>query len=91
MVIIVIDVLTEKIYKFKANDKNVNFPNHFCLGSIFIKLEAKEVSLKGNAYDFSVDYDAIDKSNILNIRKYLVLKNNIKQCAGLLKTCLLYK
>ena len=58
-----------KINKFKANSKNVNFPCEFCLGSI---------SLKGNVYDFSVDYDAIDKSNIINIHKYLMVKNNIE-------------
>ena len=28
-------------------------------------------------YNFSVDYDAIDKSNILNIHKYLLTKNSI--------------
>ena len=33
--------------------------------------------IKGNVYDFSVDYSAIDKSNILNIHKYLMIKNNI--------------
>ena len=37
----------------------------------------EEISLKGNAYDFSVDYDDIDKSTILNIHKYLMIKNNI--------------
>ena len=29
-------------------------------------------------YDFSVDYDAIDKSNILNIRKYLMIDNDMQ-------------
>ena len=29
--------------------------------------EFREVSLKGNVYDFSVDYNATDKSDILNI------------------------
>ena len=29
-------------------------------------------------YDFSVDYNAIDNSNILNTHKCLVVKNNIK-------------
>ena len=33
--------------------------------------------IKGNVYAFSVDYSAIDKSNILNIHKYLMIKNNI--------------
>ena len=34
MVIIVMFVNGKKIYMFKANNKNVNFPSHFCLGSI---------------------------------------------------------
>ena len=37
-----------------------------------------EKSLKGNVYDFSVDYNVIDKSDILNIHKYLMVKNNTK-------------
>ena len=52
----------EKIYHFKADDKNFC---HFCLRRVSEKLhtvESKEVSLKQNAYDFSVDYNAIDKS-----------------------------
>ena len=36
------------------------------------------ISVKGNVYDFSVDYNPIDKSVILNIQKYLMTKNNIK-------------
>ena len=36
------------------------------------------VSLNGNIYDFSVDYNSIDKSDILNIHKYLMNKNNKK-------------
>ena len=42
----------------------------FVNGSISNKFEysdAKEVFLKGNVYDLSVDYNAIDKSSILNI------------------------
>ena len=39
----------------------------------------KEVSFKRNAYDFPVDYDATDKSDILlNILIYLMVKNNKK-------------
>ena len=70
-----------EIFKFKAYNKNVNFPTQFCLGSIsngFIATESREVYLNGNVYDFSVDYNSIDKSNILNIQKYLMTKNNIK-------------
>ena len=35
-------------------------------------------NMKKYVYDFSVDYDAVDKSDILNIHKYLMVKNNIK-------------
>ena len=37
-----------------------------------------EISLNGNVYDFSIDNNPIDKSDILNIHKYLMTKNNIK-------------
>ena len=70
----------KEIFKFKADNKNVNFPTRFCLGSISNGLsntESKEVSLNGNIYDFSVDYNSIDKSDILNIHKYLMTNNNI--------------
>ena len=70
----------KEIYKFKASNKNVNFPYQFCLASMsnkFDNVNSKEVSLKGNVYDFSVDYDCIDKSNILNTHKYLMIKNGI--------------
>ena len=43
-----------------------------------LNLKSREVSLNGNVYDFSVDYNSIDKSVILNIQKYLMTKNNIK-------------
>ena len=68
MGILVICLLTEtKSLKFKADNGNVNFPIQFCLGSI---------SNGGNIYDFSVDYDSVDKSDILNTYKYLVVKND---------------
>ena len=71
----------KEIFKFKADNKNVNFRTQFCLGSIsngFNTTESREVSLNGNVYDFLVDYNSIDKSDILNIHKYLMRKNNIK-------------
>ena len=70
----------KKIFKFKADNKNVNFSTQFCLGSIsngFSNTESIELSLNGNVYDFSVDYNSIDKSDILKIHKYLMTKNNI--------------
>ena len=41
----------KEIYKFKADNKNVNFPTQFCLGNISNKFDAvhsREVCLKGN-------------------------------------------
>ena len=67
----------EKIFKFKADNKNVNFPTQFCLGSIsngFSATESREVSLNRNVYDFSVHYNCFGKSDILNIHKYLMTK-----------------
>ena len=71
----------KEIYKFKADNRSVNFPTQFCLGSISNKFdctESEEVSFKENDYDFSVSYDAFRKSDILDIPKYLIVKNNIK-------------
>ena len=81
------------IFKFKAENKNVNFLTQFCLGRMsngFSAGESKEVSLNKNVYDFSVGYNSIDKFDILNIHKYLIIKNNIKSCSALLNKCLLY-
>ena len=86
-------VKRKKNFKFKTDNKNVNFPIQVCLRSIFngfSAIDSRKVSLNGNVYDFSVDYNSIDKSDILNIYKYLMAKNNIKYCSALLNKCLLY-
>ena len=78
----------KEIFKFKADNKNVNFPTQICLGSIsngFGAAVSREVFLKGNAYDFSVDCNAINKSKIPNSHKYLMVKINIKTIFGLIK------
>ena len=57
----------------ERNSKNFNFASQICLGSISNKFEyadTEEISLKENVHDVSVDYNAIDKSDILNIRKF---------------------
>lgn len=62
----------KEIYKIKADNKNVDLPNQFCLGNLSNKFDfndIKEVSFKGNVYDFLVDYNVFDKSDILNIHK----------------------
>ena len=59
----------KEIFKFKADDKNLSFPTQFCLWSIsneFGATESREVS------------DIWEKSDILHIHKYLMVKNKIK-------------
>ena len=76
-----LSVKGKEIFKFKTDNKTFNFSTQYCLGSIsngFSAHESREISLNGNVYDFSVDYDSIDKSDILNIHKYLMTKTNIK-------------
>ena len=72
----------EKKIKFKADSENVIFLTQFFLWIIsngFSATESRDVSLNGNVYDVSVDYNSIDKSAI---RKYLMTKDNIKQCSA---------
>ena len=49
----------KEIYKFKADDKNVNFPTQFCISNKLNYVESENVSFKRNVYDFSVDYNAL--------------------------------
>ena len=73
----------KEMFKFKADNRNVNFPTQFCLGSIsngFRATKSREVSLNENVFEISVDYIFIDKSDIINIHKYLITKNNTKNC-----------
>ena len=56
----------KEIYKLKADNNNASFQVVVCPGSIsktFDYDESEEVSLKENVYDFSVNYDAADKSD----------------------------
>ena len=67
--------------RIKKQNKGTGYLNQLYLESIFngfSATESREVSLNGNVYDFSVDYNSIDKSDILNIQKNLMKKNNIK-------------
>ena len=65
--------------RVKANIESVNFFTQFCLPSIFNGLsaiESRELSLNENVYESSVNYNSVDSSDILNIWKYLMTKNN---------------
>ena len=68
----------KEVFKFRADNKNVNFPTQFCLGSISNGYKISKVYLNGNVYDFSDNNNSINKSDILNIHKYLMTKNNKK-------------
>ena len=68
-----------EIIKFKAKDSEI-VATPLCLGNImkeFSEDSTKNAGIKGNVYDFSVDYDAIEVSDILDIHKYLMEKNDI--------------
>ena len=59
------------------------FPRHInkyiCLVTVGFMLMCKcLIQKKENIYGFSVDYNYIGKSDILNIHKYLMTKDNIK-------------
>ena len=68
-----------EIQKFKAEESET-VASPLCLGNISKDWSAdnmKRTGLSGYVYDFSVDYDAIDVSDIKNIHKYLMEKNDI--------------
>ena len=52
-----------------------------CLGNGSKKISVdnmKQTRLYGYVHDFSVDYDSISVDDILDIHKYLMVKNNRK-------------
>ena len=62
-------VNTTKIYQFKVKDSEIKkYP--FCVGNIskdFTANNMKKTGLDGYVYEFSVDYNIIDTSNIIDI------------------------
>ena len=69
-----------EIYKFKANDSELNsYP--VCLGNIpkdFFTDNMEKTRLYRYVYNFPIDYDSIDVDNILDIHKYLMKKHDKK-------------
>ena len=71
----------KEIFKFKADNKNVNSPTQFCLArgsNGFSATESRVVFLNEIVYDFLLDYNSIDKSDIWNIHQYLITNKNLK-------------
>ena len=67
------------IYKFKEFVNEI-VASPLCLGNISKVWSVDNMTktgLNGYVYDFSVDYDATDVDDILDIHKYLMKKNNI--------------
>ena len=62
-----------EIIKFKAEDSEIT-PHPLCLGNISKNWSVDNMGLKGCVYDFSVYYDSIAVSDILDIHKYLMKK-----------------
>ena len=71
----------------KAKNSTIK-PYPLCLGHIskdFTANNMKTTGLNGHVYNFSVDYDIIDTSIIINIHQYLMKKHDVKECLELLK------
>ena len=69
-----------KIHQFKAKDSDMKRYS-LCIGNIskdFSVDNMKKTQLNGYVYNFSVDYNIIDTSNIIDIRKYLMKKHDVK-------------
>ena len=58
--------------KFKAKDSEI-----VAISKDWSIDNMKNTELNGYVYDFSVDYDAISVTDILDIHKYLMKKNNM--------------
>ena len=69
-----------EIIKFKAKDSEISAYS-LCLGNISKDWTndnmKKKRGFNGYIYDFSIDYNAIAVSDILDIHKYLMKKNKI--------------
>ena len=65
-----------EIYKFKPNDSEI-VATPLSLGNISKDWSVdnmKKTGFNGDVYDFSVDYDATDVDDVLDIHKYLMKK-----------------
>ena len=60
-----------EIYNFKAKDSEIVATPFWPADNM------KKTGFNGYVYDFSVDYDASDADDVLEIDKYLMNKNNI--------------
>ena len=70
----------KEIHKFTAKNFTI-IPNNLCLKNVSRDFSTSNMKRKtgfnGHIYDFSVDYDSIEVSDIQGIHKYLIGKNGI--------------
>ena len=69
-----------EIHKFKAEDSKI-VATWLCLGKISKEFQVdnlKNIGLNRYVSDFSVDYDAIAFTDIINTHSYLAKKNNMR-------------
>ena len=92
MIIVICLLMEKKSLSLKLTIKMLTFQLHFVLEAYLKDISSatklREVSLNENVYNFAVNYNFVDKSDILNIQKYLMVKKNIK-CLTLIGKCLL--
>ena len=72
-------VNSTEIHKYKAKHSEV-IATPLCFGKISKEWSVdnmKKTGLNGFVYDFSVDYDASDVDDILDIQNYLMKKNGL--------------
>ena len=68
-----------EIHKFKASHSEI-VATRLCLGKISKDWSVdnmKRTGFNGYVYDFSVNYDATDVDDILDIHKYLMERNDV--------------
>ena len=72
-------VSATKIYQLKANDSEIKkIPLWLGILKGSTAINMKKTGLNGYVYEFSVDYNITDISNIINIHRYLMKIHDIK-------------
>ena len=69
-----------EICKFKSKNSEINAAP-LIFGNVskdFSANNMKRIGLCGYVFRFSVGFDSIDVTDILDIQKYLMIKNNVK-------------
>ena len=74
LIIVICFFMEKKSLNLKPTIKMLTFQLCFVSEIFLMDLMHLEVSLNGNVHDFSVDYNSIGKSDIINIHKFSLVK-----------------